>query len=459
MDQFEPFYDTAEADSDRFELLNPINIDELFSESGSRLKLDIDSKIAENDIKLLEMNEDEIDAVPSPWINKFDDLKKSMKRIPVARFQDKREIICIFKRITEEGAVDGDKMGKRKCKIQFSYQMYFEMENLPFDTSYHRNTNIRTIRWDEMFLGIFLSLSTMRKGESAEFIIDYRLMHGQIGVQLDRAFEPRKKADILFVVKMVDFVEVGDADLNDEAIKDIHDFGLMKSKIIGMKNRALESFEQNRLEQATRYNHRAIESLGFCETQSDTEIEDQKQLLIECYMQLVDCYSKSEKWKMVILMVDKLNGFAEIAKNTEILVKKAIALSKIGDNYDESIKVLRSAQQISPDSPLVAATLYKFVIERNKYTNETKNMWRRAFKSKSNDDNQLAKEKTKFETDFLKMIDTFDDLTLKQGVPLAGYSADQLKLIDSMLANKSNIELRRRKCINGNEECTLRKSA
>lgn len=459
MDQFEPFYDTAEAESDRLELLNPINISELISETGSRLKLDIGSKIAENDVKLLEMNEDEIDTTPSPWINKFDDLKKLMQRIPVARYRDKREMICIFKRITEEGAADGEKMGKRKCKIRFSYQMYFEMENLPFDTSYHRNTNIRTIRWDEMFVGILLSLATMRKGESAEFIIDYRLMHGQDGIQLDRALEPRKEADILFVVKMVDFVEVGDANLSDEAIRDIRDFGLMKSKIIGMKNHALELFQQDRVEQATRYNHRAIESLRLCETQGDTDIECQKQLAIECYMQLVDCYSKSEKWKMVILMVEKLHGFAEMAKNAEILVKKAIAVSKIGDNYDESIKVLRKAQQISPDSPLVAATLDKIVIERNKYTNETRNMWQRAFKSKSNDENQLTKEKTKFEKDFCQMIDTFDDLTLKQGVPLAGYSADQLKLIDGMLANKPNIKLQRRKDINGKEECTLRKSA
>lgn len=457
MDQLEPFYDTAEAENDQLELLSPINMSELFSESGFRLKLDINSKIAENDVKLLEMDEDKIDTTPSPWINKFDELKKLMQRIPVARFNDKREMICIFKRITEEGI--GEKMGRRQCKIRFSYQMYFEMENLPFDTSYHRNTNIRTIRWDEMFVGIFLSLATMRKHESAEFIIDYRLMHLESGVQLDRAVEPRKKADILFVVKMVDFIEVGNADLNDNEIKDIRNFGLMKSKIIGMKNYALEWFERDRVEQATRYNHRAIESLSFCETQSDQEIEDQKQLLIECYVQLIDCYSKSEKWEKVILMVNKLNDFAEMAKNAEILVKKAIALSKIGDNYYESIQVLRKAQQISPDSPLVAATLDKIIIERDKYMNETKKMWQRVFKSKGNSENQLKKENTKFEKDFLEMIGTFDDMNLEQGVPLAGYTAHQLKLIDGILANKGDIELQRRKDINGNEVCTIRKSA
>lgn len=459
MEQFEPFYDTAEAESDRLELLNPINISELFSETGSRLKLDIESKIAENDVKLLEMNDDEVDTTPSPWINKFDDLKKLMQRIPVARYQGKREMICIFKRITEDGAADGEKMGKRKCKIRFTYQMYFEGENLPFDTSYHRNTNIRTIRWDEMFLGIFLSLATMRTGESAEFIIDYRLMHLESGVRLDRVVEPRKKADILFVVKMIDFIEVGDANLNDEAIKDIRDFGVMKSKIIGLKNHALELYEQGRAEQAIRYNHRAIESLAFCETQNDKEIESEKQLRIECYLQLVDCYSKSEKWEKVILMVDKLNSFDEMAKNSEILVKKAIALSKIGDNYDESIRVLRKAQLISPNSPFVAITLDKIVIEREKYKNDTKNMWQRAFKSKNNAKNQLTKENTKFENNFLEMIETFDDLILGQGgLPLAGYTAHELKLIDDILANKANIELKRRKDLNGNEVYTIQKS-
>lgn len=466
MEQLEPFYDTAEVEGDKLELLSPINLGEFVQKSSTLFKFDINSKIKEDDAKILDndINDDtdEMETIPSPWENKFADLKQLMQRIPVAKYPDKRELLCIFKRITDEGAPGGEPMGRRKCKVRFGYQMYFESEKLPFDTSFYKNSCIRTIRWDEMFSGIFLALATMRKGEKAEFIIDYRLMHLEDGIYLDRMVEPRKKADVLFVAEMIDFIEVGDANCeeNDEPIDKLRNFGLMKSKIIGLKSNAMELFDKGRTEQAIRYNHRAIERLNFCEIYTAQEIDVHKRLLIECYTHLVDCYSKSEKWEKAIMMVTKLNEFPEMAENAEILVKKAIALSKVGDNYDESICVLRKAQQISPNNPLVASTLNKIIIERDKYKNETKNMWQRAFQCKGNAENQLVKEAdAKFKKDFQQMIDTFDDLSLKKGIPLAGYTSHEMKLIDGMLATNANIELQRRKNFNGQDIFTIHKNA
>lgn len=191
--------------------------DEIFDEDGS------DGEVNLSD-------DDDADSKLSPWKKSFDELKMLMVQVP-------NEYGTIYKRIVVVG--DGDVIGQGNSRIKWTFSMFFENEEQAFD-SQPKETAIEK---RDMLMGLQLAMASMRKKEEAQFIIDYKLMYGEMGCP------PRikPKADVLLVARIISFDETGDENACDDVPEeDRRKFHVLKDKIVQMHKKALDHFKNNR---------------------------------------------------------------------------------------------------------------------------------------------------------------------------------------------------------------------
>lgn len=360
----------------------------------------------------------------SPWSKSFDELRELMVKIPSHN---------IYKRTVNEGV--GEVMGHRRCQIDWQYSMFLEKQENPFDTSFVRGART-TIRYDELMQGIWLCLETMRQNEESHFVIDYKLMYGAYGAP------PRipAKADVLLVVKLRRYKEIGDED--DAPKEDRNKFSIIYKKALEWQKNAKYNFDINRYAQSVLKAHSAIESLEICRLANKDEEESQKKLLTELYIHLMDCYNKLEDWKKTCLMVVELKRLCDVNQNVNILLKHGIALVRFSE-FDKGLKLLRKAQAIDPHDESVNNALKSALETRDKYDRETKAMWARAFQTKEAtkavavvEDNETAEFKKKFQG-------IIDNMAKKEweSVELAGYTPQEIKIAKDMLTDDSKCKL------------------
>lgn len=403
------------------ELQTPINFSELLTKPITfRIERNI-ANCEENDI-FNENSDDESEdkKVTSPWLHSFDELKKEMSVIP--RCSD------VYKRTIVEG--NGDVLGLRMCRIQWTYSMFFESEEYSFDSSYTAGSTVRTTLSDEIVPGAWLGLETMRKGEEAQFIVGYKKMFGVHGDMIC-PFKVKPKADVLLVAKLVDFEEVGSTDACDQLTEeDLHHYPTVKLKAIEMQKKLNEFYRRQCFSRAILLCLEIIQRIEFCDAAEDDVRKDKHQFLTDIYVKLIDCYIQRDKFQKAVNAVNQMRQLANVEEFVDVLVNEAIALSKIGDDFNPSIKLLRRAQQLYPRNELVHKTLNDLCSAREKYNNETKNFMMKAFQQKSKPPNAPKPSAQKEVIKLDEIIKSFKDIEIgNQGIPLIGYTPDELQLV------------------------------
>lgn len=371
--------------------------------------------------------DDNIEA-KSPWLKSFDELKKTMVKIP-------NELI--YKRILTEGT--GDVMGQKKCRVHWAYNMFFEHEKNAFSSSYMDKKTTQIVKYDGVLQGVWIAFETMKKGEESQFIIDYSLMYGKIGCP------PRikPKADILIVIKMINFVEIGDENACENVLEeDRHKFSVMKVKVSDQQKRANDHYANKRFNHAKKVNMDAIKNLELCQVNDDKEQNEQQNMLIELYTNVCNCYMKLEDWKKVCLMINELRRLTNVKKNVELLVNEAIAQSKINDQYEASISLLRQAQKIEPNNKRVNEALIDMLEANKKYKEQSRNMWQRAFQHKQAVDKQRTADEKEFLNKFSETLKLMDGPSGSRKIPLIGWDKKELTLIEEVLSS----DLKHLKC-------------
>lgn len=380
----------------------------------------------------------DLSLIKSPWTKPFDELREHMVKLPSAN---------IYKRVVKDGV--GDVMGERLCQVQWQYNMFLESQHEAFDSSF-ASRGKKIIKFDEVLEGVWLSLETMRAGEESQFVIDHKLMFGNLGVP------PRipPKADILLTVTMVRFDEVGvenpDGNLTDE---DRRKFVAVKPKAVDMLKNSLNHFREKRFARAANVAHSAIQRLEFCSLADEAEQAEQKELLIELYVHLTDCYNSMDEWKKTCSMVNELRRLCKVEKHIKVLLNEGIALSKL-DEYEKALKLLRTAQQIDPHNTSVNKALKSVLETRDKHKKEERSMWQRAFQAK-----QALPKTATVDTDSEKFAKQFMETvaSLEEGarVPLVGYTPNEIKTA-KLLAKKVQGQLKI--CDDGNNNYTVVKT-
>lgn len=181
------------------ELVEGIKLRDLLSGSATfKIDLNKDIEADEEDFNKELFIDNEPQAKESPWLKSFDELKQEMVKMPLPIAKG-----SIFKRIINEGV--GEPMGYKPCRFRWIFSMFYEHEKSSFDSSYYDDAKIvQTSISNELFIGIYLSVASMRRNEEAQFVIDYRLMYTENGIKSDdNEFIRRASANILVVAQMV----------------------------------------------------------------------------------------------------------------------------------------------------------------------------------------------------------------------------------------------------------------
>lgn len=318
------------------------------------------------------VSDEDIESKISPWKKSFSELKLLMEPVPYSNG-------LVYKRLITEG-VD-DIMDNQNCRIQWKYSMFMEGKEESFDTT------SQTIEREAISVkGHHLALATMRKKEEAQFVIGYQLMFGELGCP------PRiqPKADILFVVKLIDFVVTGDAKACDDLPQeDRRKFHVVKDKVNQMHLKATDHTRSKRYRQSVSLYQKMIQNLEFCQLANEDEQNQQQTMLFEYYSQLAECYFKLDDWKKLCLMVNELRrrNAAKLNESVNVLVNEAIAISHIEDDYKRAITMMKKVQRQYPNNERVNNELDKMFKKKEKYQQETQDIWKKAFNVKSKADN------------------------------------------------------------------------
>lgn len=359
--------------------------------------------------------------ITSPWLHSFDALKTTMSLIP-----GNTEI---YKRIINEGS--GDVLGRRKCRIKWTYSIFLESEEYSFDSSYTNGTGVNTIESDEVIAGLWYSLETMRKGEESHFIIGYKLMYGELG-DMSGETKIKPKADVLLVAKLVDFEEIGSENACEKLTEEeLHQYSTVKAKAIEMQKNLNDLYGQGRYAQAISRSLEIIQRLRFCEIQHDEEQKDRNQFLADVYVKLIDCNVKKERYEKACEAIQELRHLTNVDNLVDVLVNEAIARSKTEDSYENSIELMRKAQSRHPRNELVNNTLNDLQAARDKYKNETKSFMMKAFQQKPQKPaaQKVSAQEEQSDSELVKIIKSFDKIDIGTGIPLVGYTPDELEMV------------------------------
>lgn len=406
------------------ELEDAINLNELLR-NPTTFKIDNEHSINKFDNDLMNGNieeEEKAEVLKTPWSHSFDELKLHMTPIPNYN---------IYKRIMTDGI--GDVMGRRKTRLHWSYSMFNEKADDSYDSSFMGGEHVKINLWDEVMPGIWLALETMKKGEESQFVIDYKLMFGELGHEVGDLHKIKPQADVLLVAKLVDFEEIGAENacenLTDEELRT---FSAVKSKALEMLAQTKDLNTKGSYAHGINVGLQIIDRLRFCEVDNDEEIKEKCKLIDDVFIELIDCYVKVEKYKKALSMISQLRESMDVDKNINLLVNEAIAYNKLDGDFERSIELLRKAQMIDPHSKLVNHTLSEVQKKRDKYKNDTKEFMRKAFQVK----NQPAPkkvEKTSENEKLAEIVKSLSSIDIGSGIPLVGYTPNELKEIEDAL--------------------------
>lgn len=386
----------------------------------------------------------------SPWLQSFDELKKTM--LPIPKYAN------IYKQTISEGT--GEVMGMRMCRIKWIYSLFMESEESSFDSSCLGSSNVKTDTTDEVFPGILLALATMRKDEESQFVIGYEWMYGKFGHMVGE-IKVKPEADVLLVVQLVNFQEIG-ADNACDRLTDqqLEHFPTVKPRALEMQKKVLDLHGKHKFSSAIQLSLKIIEHIQFCEAETEDEVQEKNEFLAEVYTKLIDCYVKAENYKKACNMIHDLRQLTDVEQNVSALTNEAIALSKIGDDFNRPIELLRKAQKLEPNSEWVNKTLIDILDARDKYKNDTKCFMMKAFQVKP--DEQMQANKAKIEAPvnqkLLDIIKSFNDIDIGSGIPLTGYTNDELKMVEVVILHEPNLKLQVTRNHDGQLNYTIKKT-
>lgn len=338
----------------------------------------------------------------------------------------------IYKRITQEGVEESGKVPENG-RAMITYNAYWEGEIAPFDSSFMRGDSLTFFCGRGQVLpGLEEAVKTMYKGEEAQFVISYHLLFRDMGCP------PRvkPKADGLFIIKLLDFADVGDEDaINKVPEEDRNKFSVILDRVKEVHLKGIDYFKHGNLNSAVRAFHKAVTALQFCRLSDEQEQQEQQKFLIKLFINLAVCYNRLNYPQKACSMCNELRRLTNINENCKALFQEGRALLMIGD-FQRARNRLQRAQQLEPNNAEVIKELKLLNSKYETYKNNERNIWQKAMglveESKESDKangahlNVFKKEIGKYLKDF-RDNDNNRDLTLPDGL-----SADEVRCVNSL---------------------------
>lgn len=262
----------------------------------------------------------------------------------------------------------------------------------------------------------------------------------------------------MFAIFQYDFAELSnDAAADNPDEMRVQNFKSAKNMVNIEKRSQSEAVSSKRYTVAIKIGFKAIERLQFCTIENDSEQTERNALLVHFYTVIADSHNLCENWKRALLICKELQSLTNVMANVQLLVIYATASSHVNDDYKEAIELLRTAQKIEPHNMLVNNKLREYIkASRNQQWGQN-DFCRRAFGNIAA--NQPKVIPAKLETEIGTLINSVERMGIDESIPLIGYTARQLTVIEQALEDKQHILLQKLSGPDGEIRYSIKKSA
>ncbi|KAJ6647797.1 Inactive peptidyl-prolyl cis-trans isomerase shutdown [Pseudolycoriella hygida] len=407
-------------------LEDPIGHSDLLKGTKFRLRSDYRETNEESELfQELLAGEDEsdfnIEDFISPWNKPFAELTPSMDEIGMN----------IYKKIVKHPIDDESIMG-RKCRVTISYSAFMEHETCPFDSTFMSGSSLTFVTDDDtVLLGVELAVKSMGRKEESQFIIPYQLLYGELGC----APRIKPKADVLFVIQLINFSEVGDEEATEVvSVEDKRKYSYMIDKILEVKTGAIDHFRRGAYFKAATAFKLAIDKLELCKLAGEDEETEQRNHLIKLYSNLMTCYNKMDRPKKACTAFKNLSRLTETDKKPKALFQYGKAMMALGE-YDAAIVALKKAQRLKPDDSEIASQLCILNEKHSKHKEMESKLWRKAM---GNSEPVFSEKSLEVDEKFKKVVEGLvtsfknNPKQSKENVP-DGLSKDEIEFIENFV--------------------------
>jgi FK506-binding protein 6 len=311
----------------------------------------------------------------------------------------------IYKKIIKPGL--GAEIDLERTVVIFEYAKFIEGFSDPIDSSWlNKKSGVVNVKKGiEPLPGVYLALTTMKKGEESLFWISNELMFGKFGkfccsklktfhnVILNVLGCPPRvppAVDILLHAKVNNITEEEDKDEEeqDEMSKSFEKLWKDAAKSFKL---ASEQFKTGNFSKAVCIYRKWIEKLENLHLKNDEEESKQKELLTRMYQNICVCYNKLGKPEKTCVMMRQMEKLTPIGDNPKALYAKGKA-NMLLNNFKDARKYFMMAERLKPTDQGITKALCDLKIREKETTDaevEEDNLMHK-FQSEAS---KIAKEK------------------------------------------------------------------
>lgn len=312
--------------------------------------------------------------------------------------------------------------------VRVHYNGYLEFSEEPFDSSRLRGKPEKIgLGTGEQILGWEIGMGSMKKGETARFLISPAYAYGRMGCP------PRIPADssVMFEIELLNFVDRGAADeynCSSHDIRSISNFEKMFKVAKSLREVGNEAFKHKKNSQALKSYRKAADLIEKCRLANEDEENCKKELCLILYLNACLCclnlreYGKSAMFAKQALQIDQ--------RNVKALFRLGKAQLLMGET-ERSRKSLLDAQRYDPGNKEIRNELLILEDHLTRHHKMEKSMYGKMFQTEEKTGETVEKS--------LK-----DDL----GDGLLNYAIEK---ISAFKTNPNETELRLPACLNSME--------
>lgn len=320
-------------------------------------------------------NEEELDFMNFPGVEdqlnnvklSFEEQKEQMEKVSKG----------IWKKVLKAPSSNAKSIDFSRDRVTYHRNLFMEDEPAPFDSTYLNGKPDEIGNIEEYLEGLIEALSSMKEGESSQFIISPEKMFGSQGCM------PRvmPNAEILAELMILKVDEIGNEKrVNELDLQSPRPLNEAKELVDEGRLRAKDNFINKNYAKAIQIYQKVVQIIELAQTKDEQEYSEKMELKSKNLINLALSYNMNEQPKKAIETIAEIEKICNIDKESKVLFIKGKALRLLGE-YKEALIALKKAQHLKSNDKAVLEELEKLNIGMANYNEVSKKMAKYIFNS------------------------------------------------------------------------------
>nr|UWK01894.1 FK506 binding protein [Locusta migratoria manilensis] len=412
-DQSDDGFDFEEEAEPCSRLTDGINIQELISNSSATFEVNTSSEAAlEESYGSYFGEEDVLDYINLDCVDAGSDDESIGQGAPENTPFER--IAAKMKNITEDGKVKkrvikpgNGPMVEKDSIVMINYNAYVEYSEEPYDSSYLRGRPVRQKMNEGNFIaGLEVGISTMKKGEVAQFLIHPDYGYGKLGCppRIPPEAELLIQVELLRITDPCSLETVVQSEENEKPT-----FGQIIKKAESLHIMGNDLYKKNSVNAAISKYRKASSILNNMTLANEAEQQKQQKLLCKLHVNSAICYNKINNYRMACVTCRLALDIQP--RNAKALFNYGRALIGLGE-YNQAKSYLQRAQREERNNKEINQEMEKLDKKMRAYKNDISTLSKRMFSLELSNKNEKPEDKenysiSAFASDVKVWIDSF----------------------------------------------------